>query len=78
MSKKLKLGIALLALGSGGFTWLILYMQACYPAAFFSLVSQEGSFSFSSAPTWLWGGLVLSLVCVVKGATNIGRGLKEE
>ena len=78
MSKRLKWGIVLLGLGCGGFTWLILYMQTSYPAAFFSLMSQGESFNINSAPMWLWGGLILSLVCVVKGATSIGKGLKEE
>ena len=78
MNKRLKWGIVSVGLGCGVFTWLILYMQASYPAAFFSLMSQGEPFNINSAPMWLWGGLILSLVCVVKGATSIGKGLKEE
>jgi len=78
MNSKFKLGIVLLGLGCGGFTWLMMYMSSYYPAAFFGLMSKHGyTFNLASAPAWLWGTIVVSLLCVVKGATSIGRGIRE-
>ncbi|MBQ4132447.1 MAG: hypothetical protein IJD04_01765 [Desulfovibrionaceae bacterium] len=76
MNKTLKLGIVLLGIGCAGFTWLLMYMSAYHPAALFGMLSQHGyTFSFRSAPPWLWGGMIIALLMVVKGATSIGRGI---
>ena len=78
MHPKMKLGIVLLGIGCAGFTWLLLYMHSYYPAALFGLLSKHGhSFSLASAPAWLWGALLVALLMVVKGATSIGRGIRE-
>ena len=78
MSKKFLSGIVFLALGSASFTWFLLLMKTNYPAAFFGMISSAGSFSFTYAPPWLWGALALSLLSVIKGARNIGKGVKGE
>ena len=77
MNRKFKIGIVLLSAGCAGFTWLLLYMHSYYPAAFFGMLSQHGhTFNIASAPAWLWGGLVIALLLVVKGATSIGHGIR--
>ena len=57
-----------------GFTWLLLYINAYYPAALLGMLSRQGhTFSLTAAPAWLWGGLAIALLLVVKGAATIGR-----
>ena len=79
MNRKLKIGIVLLGLGCASFTWLLLFMHSQYPAAFFGMLSKSGhSFSLAAAPPWLWGGLAIALLLVVKGATGVGRGMRKD
>lgn len=74
MNSTLKLGIVLLAVGCASFTWLLLYMNAYYPAAVLGMLSKQGyTFSITAAPAWLWGGLAIALLLVVKGAVTIGK-----
>lgn len=79
MNKNLKQGVVFLGIGCASFTWLLLYMNAHYPAALLGMLSQHGhAFSFTAAPPWIWGGLAIALLLVVKGAVSIGRSVHKD
>lgn len=77
MNKKLIKGGVILGLGCSSFTWLLLFMRANFPRAFYSMLSQQEVFRFGYAPLWLWIALAIALFLVVKGARAIGHAVRD-